>query len=198
MHKPCLSLSLHLSVSLSVLLSISSLCLSVCLYVCPSVHISACLSLHYSDECVLASLCYLSIATKLGPDSFLFDSYIEAKAMNLGHHGKHYILRPEVVETYFYLWRLTHNQKYRDWAWDAAKAIETHCRTDSGYSGIKDVYQTNPLKDDAQPSYFLAETLKYLYLIFCDDSVLPLDKWVFNTEAHPLPVLDHIPQGRTP
>ena len=40
-----------------------------------------------------------------------------------------------------------------------------------------------------RPSYFLAETLKYLYLLFSNDTVLPLDRWVFNTEAHPLPVL---------
>lgn len=32
---------------------------------------------------------------------------------------KYYILRPEVVETYFYMWRLTKEQKYRDWAWEA-------------------------------------------------------------------------------
>ena len=32
------------------------------------------------------------------------------------------------------------------------------------------------------------ETLKYLYLLFAEDDFLPLDKWVFNTEAHPLPV----------
>lgn len=37
-------------------------------------------------------------------------------------------------------------------------------------------------------SYFLAETLKYLYLLFLDDDIVPLEKWVFNTEAHPLPV----------
>ena len=38
-------------------------------------------------------------------------------------------------------------------------------------------------------SFFLAETLKYLYLLFADDqTILPLDKWVFNTEAHPLPI----------
>ena len=38
-------------------------------------------------------------------------------------------------------------------------------------------------------TFFLGETLKYLYLLFGDDpSVLPLDQWVFNTEAHPLPV----------
>ena len=35
-------------------------------------------------------------------------------------------------------------------------------------------------------SFWLAETLKYFYLLFEDDpEVLPLDKWVFNTEAHP-------------
>lgn len=39
-------------------------------------------------------------------------------------------------------------------------------------------------------SYFLAETLKYLYLLFLDDDIVPLEKWVFNTEAHPLPVFD--------
>ena len=45
-------------------------------------------------------------------------------------------------------------------------------------------------------SFFLSETLKYLYLLLGDDdshwgprAVLPLDKYVFNTEAHPLPVL---------
>jgi mannosyl-oligosaccharide alpha-1,2-mannosidase len=43
-----------------------------------------------------------------------------------------------------------------------------------------------PMRDDQQQSFFLAETLKYLYLLFCDDSVIPLDEYVFNTEAHPL------------
>ena len=39
-----------------------------------------------------------------------------------------------------------------------------------------------------QQSFFLAETLKYLYLLFSDDDLISLDQWVFNTEAHPLPV----------
>ena len=68
------------------------------------------------------------------------------------------------------------------------QGIEKNCRTASGFTGIKDVYQHNPPKDDVQQSFFLAETLKYLYLIFSDDSVVSLDKWVFNTEAHPLPI----------
>lgn len=84
------------------------------------------------------------------------------------------------------MWRMTKEQKYRDWAWDAAEAIEQHCRVESGgYSGLKDVRFANSLKDDVQQSFFFAETLKYLYLIFSDDDILPLDKYVFNTEAHP-------------
>lgn len=39
-------------------------------------------------------------------------------------------------------------------------------------------------------SYALAETWKYLYLLFTVKDPLPLDKWVFNTEAHPLPVFE--------
>ena len=47
--------------------------------------------------------------------------------------------------------------------------------------------------DDVQQSFFLAETLKYLYLIFSDDDAMDLDRWVLNTEAHPLPVLSDLP-----
>ncbi|KAH3738470.1 hypothetical protein DPMN_045104, partial [Dreissena polymorpha] len=125
-------------------------------------------------------------ATKLGPEAFRFDDASEAKAVR--QNEKYYILRPEVLETHFYMWRFTREQKYRDWAWEAVQALEKHCRTDGGYTGIRDVYQENPQQDDVQQSFFLAETLKYLYLIFSDDSLLPLDKWVFNTEAHPFPI----------
>lgn len=41
-------------------------------------------------------------------------------------------------------------------------------------------------KDDMMQSFFLAETLKYLYLLFSPSTVIPLDEWVFNTEAHPV------------
>lgn len=97
------------------------------------------------------------------------------------------------------------------------KALENYCRTPNGFSGIKNVYLEEPQKDDVQQSFFLAETLKvsedfadyftvrvicyriikpfflfissqYLYLLFSDDTLLPLDEWVFNTEAHPLPI----------
>ena len=83
-----------------------------------------------------------------------------------------------MVESYFYLWRITKEQKYRDWAWEAAQvaaivnlsrqkltrktfqAIEEHCKSRYGYSGLRGVDQKSPPKDDLQRSFFLAETLK--------------------------------------
>lgn len=123
---------------------------------------------------------YIRTATHLGPEAFSLDNGNEVQALD-----RYYILRPEVVESYFYLWRMTKDNKYRDWAWDAVEALEKYCRTENGYTGIKDVNSSNPPKDDVQQSFFFAETLKYLYLIFSDDDVVPLDKYVFNTEAHP-------------
>jgi hypothetical protein len=47
-------------------------------------------------------------------------------------------------------------------------------------------------KDNKMQSFFLAETLKYLYLLFSPSSVIPLDEWVFNTEAHPLRIIPRV------
>ena len=49
-------------------------------------------------------------------------------------------------------------------------------------------FQSAANQDDVQQSFFLAETLKYLYLLFSDDDLIDLKQWVFNTEAHPLPI----------
>lgn len=83
-----------------------------------------------------------------------------AEARALRSQEKYYILRPETFESYFVLWRLTHDQKYRDWGWEAVLALEKHCRTAHGYCGLRNVYQQEPQKDDVQQSFFLAETLK--------------------------------------
>ncbi|XP_010574652.1 PREDICTED: mannosyl-oligosaccharide 1,2-alpha-mannosidase IC [Haliaeetus leucocephalus] len=145
---------------------------------------------HYMDLAAeITNTCHESYArsdTKLGPEAFRFDAGTEAMATRLSE--RYYILRPEVVESYMYMWRLTHNPKYRQWGWEVVKALEKHCRVEAGFSGIRDVYTTTPTHDNMQQSFFLAETLKYLYLLFCEDDVLSLDDWVFNTEAHPLPV----------
>ncbi|XP_069831000.1 mannosyl-oligosaccharide 1,2-alpha-mannosidase IA [Dendropsophus ebraccatus] len=138
----------------------------------------------------IAKTCHESYdrtAIKLGPEAFRFDGGVEAIATR--QNEKYYILRPEVLETHMYMWRFTHDPKYRQWGWEAVQALEKYCRVEGGYSGIKDVYATHPSHDDVQQSFFLAETLKYLYLLFSDDDLLPLEHWIFNTEAHPLPVI---------
>ena len=140
----------------------------------------------------LAATChagYQASPTKLGPEEMLFKSGSKELSSSASQN-RYYILRPETVETYFYLWRHTHDVKYRDWAWEVVEALEQHaaCGTYGGYCGIKDVNKVPPVHNDIQESFFLAETLKYLYLIFCDDSKLDLSEWVFNTEAHAFPI----------
>eukprot|EP00053_Salpingoeca_punica_P016656 m.158248 g.158248 ORF g.158248 m.158248 type:complete len:494 (+) comp17014_c0_seq1:645-2126(+) len=124
--------------------------------------------------------------TGFAPESMQFDGGNEATSNNGG--DRYYILRPEVVESYFVLWRMTHDNKYREWAWEAVEALEKHCRCGVAYCGLRDVNVVPAQQDDVQQSFFLAETLKYLYLTFTDDETIALDKWVLNTEAHPLPV----------
>ncbi len=84
------------------------------------------------------------------------------------------------------MYRVTRDVKYQQWAWQIFQNIQVHCKVGSGFSGLKHVDDLNaPEKhDNAMESFFLAETLKYLYLIFSPDDVAPLDKYVINTEGH--------------
>ena len=100
-----------------------------------------------------------------------------------------YLLRPEVVESIFYAWRFTHDQKWRDYAEKIWKAIAKHCEVPTGgFTDVRHVTRAVPEKLDKQESWFLAETMKYLWLVFQPDEVLPLDQYVFNTECHPLKI----------
>ncbi|KAJ7609517.1 glycoside hydrolase [Roridomyces roridus] len=100
-----------------------------------------------------------------------------------------YMLRPEISESVFLAWRLTGDPRYRSYAWDIFSAIERHCRLPGGgYATVFDVDSLPVSYDDKQETFFLSETLKYLFLTFADESVLSLDEVVFNTEAHPIPV----------
>lgn len=68
----------------------------------------------------LAHTCHESYArtpTGLGPESFRFTEGIEARALKSSE--KYYILRPEAIESWFYMWRFTKDPKYREWAWNA-------------------------------------------------------------------------------
>ncbi|KAH9876810.1 hypothetical protein IAQ61_002171 [Plenodomus lingam] len=98
--------------------------------------------------------------------------------------------RPEYVESLFYAWRITGEQRYRDWAWEAFAAMENHCKAPFGYAQLADVYSVKDSDGsnwiDMQESFWAAETLKYLFLTFTDVEVASLDSWVFSTEGHPL------------
>jgi len=102
-----------------------------------------------------------------------------------------YLLRPETIESLYVLYRTTGEPIWRERAWDIFLAIEKHCRQRSGYASVLGVDRRQPDKPtplDEMPSYALAETWKYLYLLFLDHDPLPMDKYVFNTEAHPFPI----------
>jgi len=95
-----------------------------------------------------------------------------------------YQLRPEIAESAYVLRRLTKDPQYLEMGRDILESLVKHCRTEAGYTVLESVVTRK--QGDLMPSYFLAETLKYLYLIFAPDEALDLDKVVFNTEAHPL------------
>ncbi|XP_042393400.1 mannosyl-oligosaccharide 1,2-alpha-mannosidase MNS1-like [Zingiber officinale] len=133
---------------------------------------------------------YQVTQTKLAGENYVFR---EGQDMSVGTSWN--ILRPETVESLMYLWRLTGNKTYQEWGWNIFLAFEKNSRIDSGYVGLKDV--NTGMKDNMMQSFFLAETLKYLYLLFSPPSVVSLDEWVFNTEAHPLRIIprtDTVPE----
>lgn len=69
---------------------------------------------------------YDRTAVKLAPESFKFMDAVEAKAVKSSE--KYYILRPETVESYFTLWRITKNPKYRQWGWEVVQVSFTVIR----------------------------------------------------------------------
>jgi len=100
-----------------------------------------------------------------------------------------YLLRPETVESFHLLWRTTGDIVWRERGWVVFEAMLKETRVeDSGFASIDDVYVVGGRKLNQMPSWLLAETFKYLFLLFTDEDLIPLDQWVFNTEAHPLPV----------
>ncbi|EKM84273.1 hypothetical protein AGABI1DRAFT_117691 [Agaricus bisporus var. burnettii JB137-S8] len=118
------------------------------------------------------------------------DWYIRGAAEDaLPSYNARYMLRPETIESLFIAYRLTGDNRFRDHGWNIFQAIEKHCRVDSGgYTTIISVAEIPTRREDKMETFFLSETLKYLYLLFSDDRTIPLDRYVFNTEAHPLPI----------
>ncbi|KAF2790735.1 glycoside hydrolase family 47 protein [Melanomma pulvis-pyrius CBS 109.77] len=104
----------------------------------------------------------------------------------------HNLQRPETVESLFYMWRITGDEIYREWGWEMFESFVKHTsvKDDGGFSSVNDVRTVPPPTRDNMESFWLAETLKYFYLLFGPNDVLPLDEVVLNTEAHPFPRFD--------
>ena len=138
--------------------------------------------------------------------------------------AKHNLLRPETMESLFVLWRVTHDDEWRESGWRIFSAFVRYCRVDGGgYTGLQDVTRADSDRQaeragwltrlhewhaangkagegeagyihewsnwkDHMESFWLSETMKYVWLLFSDDDILSIDEYVFNTEAHPLPV----------
>ena len=101
----------------------------------------------------------------------------------------HNLQRPETVETLFYMWRITGDEKYRDWGWEMFKSFVKYSAADdgAGFTSLNNVNEIPPMLRDNMESFWLAETLKYFYLLFSPRDLLPLDSIVINTEAHIFP-----------
>lgn len=102
----------------------------------------------------------------------------------------YYILRPENIESCFYLYRATKQDKY---LWMGKRMVDDiiqFCKTPDAFASLKNVVTKE--KFNSMQSFFFAETLKYAYLLFAEENVFDFKKEVFNTEAHPFKIIDTI------
>jgi ER degradation enhancer, mannosidase alpha-like 2 len=95
-----------------------------------------------------------------------------------------YQLNPEIVESAYYLYHYTNDTRYIEMGKTFFDNLKMYCRMDEGYSGLRNVATKE--RTDLMESYFLAETWKYMYLLFAPPETLEFNKVVFNTEAHPI------------
>ena len=106
---------------------------------------------------------------------------VDYRTMKIEYPG--YALRPEIVESTYYLYQATHDEKYLLMGRELFRDFVRHCRTDAGYAALESVVTKK--QKDRMESYVMAETFKYFYLLFAPDA-LDFDAVTFNTEAHPL------------
>src|SRR6267142_1879946 len=107
---------------------------------------------------------------------------IDYRAMKITSPG--YPLRPEIVESTYYLYHYTKDPAYLKMGETLWKDFVKYCRTDEGYAALKSVVTKE--QSDSMQSFVLAETFKYFYLLFAPPKTLNFDRVIFNTEAHPI------------
>ena len=111
---------------------------------------------------------------------------IDYKKMEVVKGAEAYALRPEIIESAYYLYTRTHDEKYLKMGQKIFNDLKMYCKDSFGYAEVSNVITKK--KSDREHSFFFAETLKYLYLLF--DAARPghfkFDEYIFNTEAHPI------------
>ncbi|RLV93090.1 Mannosyl-oligosaccharide 12-alpha-mannosidase [Spathaspora sp. JA1] len=146
--------------------------------------------------------------TGLSPEIVVFNQQQSVKEdFIIKPNDVHNLQRPETVESLFYLYRLTGDVKYREWGYEIFQNFIKYTKVVNGqgevsFSSLKDATSlrldgSSKYKDNTE-SFWWAETLKYLYLLFDDSNKIPLTDYVFNTEAHPFPkfdLSDHLKTG---
>ena len=86
--------------------------------------------------------------------------------------------RPEAIESVFIMYRTTGDNYWREKGWAMFTAIQNYTQAEYGASAISDVMNETPYPTDEMESFWLAETLKYFYLLFSDPDVVSLDDYV--------------------
>ncbi|KAK5118847.1 hypothetical protein LTR62_000056 [Meristemomyces frigidus] len=95
--------------------------------------------------------------------------------------------RPEPTESLFYAHRITGDARWAEYGWQVFQAVNSTARNDIAFAAVNNVNMPfGGSMSNNLDSFFFAEVLKYLFLIFSDPSVIDLSQWVLNTEAHPL------------
>jgi mannosidase alpha-like ER degradation enhancer 2 len=138
---------------------------------------------------VLALSGDLARAKRLQASSFkMWTTYgIEPEQLNyrtMRIESAGYPLRPEIVESTYYLYRLTGDPHYLRMGETLFDGFVRHCRTEAGYAALGNVVSKE--KSDGMQSFLFAETFKYFYLLFAAPRTLNLKQVIFNTEAHPI------------
>jgi mannosidase alpha-like ER degradation enhancer 2 len=95
-----------------------------------------------------------------------------------------YPLRPEIVESTYYLYHYTKQTKYLLMGEKLWRDFVKNCRTDEGYAALKSVVTKE--QADSMQSFLFAETFKYFYLLFSPPDTVDFNNVIFNTEAHPI------------
>lgn len=98
---------------------------------------------------------------------------------------RRYYGRPEALESVFYMYRITGDQRWQEIGWDMFKKVDDHTRQRYGNARTQTVLESPAAHEDFMESFWMAETLKYMYLLFSDPNEISLDDYVFSTEAHP-------------